>query len=188
MSDGLASETSRILTSAAQHFVLDLVLSKPGLYLREIQKELKDFLMVDVSLSTICKFLHKSCFTRQRLHLVAMQQDQFLREKFIIDMSLYSPNMLVFIDETGADRRNTLRKYSYSLRGKPATQEVLLVRGERVSATRAHHTCYAAAHACAWHACGGIRMRCACAVRLALWGVVQETVLLKGEKFHIWRC
>ena len=34
--------------------------------------------------------------------------------------------MLVFVDETGADKRNTLRKYGYSYE--------LLVRGERVSA------------------------------------------------------
>ena len=26
----------------------------------------------------------------------------------------YDPEMLVFIDETGADRRNTIRKYGYS--------------------------------------------------------------------------
>ena len=128
------SETSRILTPAAQYFVLNLVVSKPGLYLWEIQNELKDLLMLDVSLSTICKFLHKSSFTRQRLRLVALQQDQYLKEKFIIDVSLYSSNMSVFIDETGADKRNTLRKYSYSLCGKPATQQSLLVRGERVSA------------------------------------------------------
>ena len=42
--------------------------------------------------------------------------------------------MFVFIDETGADRRNTLRKYGYSLHRKPATKEALLVRGVRVSA------------------------------------------------------
>ena len=63
-----------------------------------------------------------------------------------------------------------------------------VVRGDRCMAvrpqtvlhltTRAHHTCcYAAAHACAWHAhaCGGIRMRYACAVRLALWGGARST-------------
>ena len=47
---------------------------------------------------------------------------------------LYTPDMFVFIDETGADRRDTLRKYGYSLRGKPATKKSLLVRGQRVSA------------------------------------------------------
>ena len=42
--------------------------------------------------------------------------------------------MLVFLDETGCDRKNSLRKYGYSLRGKPAVSKKLLVRGERVSA------------------------------------------------------
>ena len=79
-------------------------------------------------------FLHKNGFTHQRLRTVALQQDEFLREQFTIDVSLYSPDMFIFIDETGADKRNSLRKYGYSLRGKPVTTKSLLVRGERVSA------------------------------------------------------
>ena len=42
--------------------------------------------------------------------------------------------MFVFLDETGADRRNTLRKYGYSLRGKTPQDHELLARGERISA------------------------------------------------------
>ena len=42
--------------------------------------------------------------------------------------------MFVFIDETGTDRRNTFRKYAYSMRGKPPRNHTLLVRGERISA------------------------------------------------------
>ena len=49
-------------------------------------------------------------------------------------MSVYSPEMLIFIDETGTDRRNTIRKYGYSMRGKPLKNYLLLVRGERISA------------------------------------------------------
>ena len=128
------SNTNRILTLPAQLFLLNLVVSKPGIYLKEIQKELSDFLMVDVSVSSVCKFLHSNGFSRQKLHIVALQQDQFLKEKFTFDVSLYSPHMLVFIDETGADKRNCLRKYGYSLRGKPATKKSFVVRGERVSA------------------------------------------------------
>ena len=41
--------------------------------------------------------------------------------------------MFIFMDETGADRRNLLRKYSYSLRGKPAENQEWLLRGERIS-------------------------------------------------------
>ena len=128
------NDTNKMLTTPVQLFILELVVSRPGIYLREIQRDLNNFLMLDVSLATICKFLHRSGFTRQRLRRVAIQQDIFLREQYITDVSVYSPDMFVFIDETGADRRDTLRKYGYSLCGKPATKKSLLVRGERVSA------------------------------------------------------
>ena len=120
-----------VLTSAAQLFILNRVVSNPGIHLREIQAELCE---LNISLSSICKSLHKSGFTHQKLHCVTLQQDILLREQFTVDLSLYSPDMFVFIDETGADGRNTLRKYGYSLHGKPATKEALLDRGERVSA------------------------------------------------------
>ena len=42
--------------------------------------------------------------------------------------------MFVFVDETWTDRRDALRKFGYSLRGKRATSQKLLVRGQRVSA------------------------------------------------------
>ena len=41
--------------------------------------------------------------------------------------------MLVFVDESGSDRRDTLRRYGYSIRGRPPRSLKLLVRGERVS-------------------------------------------------------
>ena len=42
--------------------------------------------------------------------------------------------MLVFVDETGADHKNRIRQYGYSLRGRPLRSYKLLSRGERVSA------------------------------------------------------
>ena len=104
------------------------------MHLSEIQKELSSVLMLDVDISTICRFLYVSGFTRQKLRYVALQRDEFLRQKFILDVSVYDPDMLVFLDETGADRRNMLRKYGYNMRDKPAQKHTLLVRGERVSA------------------------------------------------------
>ena len=41
--------------------------------------------------------------------------------------------MVIFLDETGADQRNVLRRYGYSLRGIPLKKNTLLVRGEHVS-------------------------------------------------------
>ena len=124
----------RKLTSAAQLLLLHLVLDKPGVYLSELKMELANTLLLEVDNSTICRFLHASGFTRQKLRYSAIQRDEYLRQKFILDLSVYTPEMLVFLDETGADQRNLLRKYGYSMRGKPAQKQTLLVRGERVSA------------------------------------------------------
>ena len=124
----------RKLTSPAQLLILQLCLIRPGIYLREIQSELSSVLEIETSESTICKFLHKSGFTYQRLKVTALQQDAYLRQQFIDDVMVYSPEMLVFIDETGTDRRNLVRKYGYSMRGRPLRNHSFFVRGERVSA------------------------------------------------------
>ena len=52
----------------------------------------------------------------------------------LILLLIYTPEMLIFLDETGLNRHNTLRKYGYSIRGKPAVFKMLLVRGECISA------------------------------------------------------
>ena len=44
---------------------------------------------------------------------------------------MYKPEMLIF---PGSDKRNTIREYGNSLRGKPAVSQKLLVHGKRVSA------------------------------------------------------
>ena len=124
----------RKLTTPAQLLILHLVLEKPGIYLYEIQRDITDVLQLQIDTSTICRFLHQSGFTRQKLRLVAVQRDNFLRQKFALDVSLYRPDMLVFLDETGSDQRNMLRKYSYSIRGKTPQNHTLLARGEHMSA------------------------------------------------------
>ena len=42
--------------------------------------------------------------------------------------------MLVWLDESGCDSRNTIRKYAYSMRGISHCDQRLLVRGKRYSA------------------------------------------------------
>ena len=124
----------RKLTPSLELTVLHLVLSNPGIYLREIQKALYESTGAEVSPSAICRLLSRIGFSRQKMKLVAKQRDDELRAQFVSDMSLYEPEMLIFIDETGSDRRDSLRKYGYSLRGKPIKSQKLLLRGERLSA------------------------------------------------------
>lgn len=57
-----------------------------------------------------------------------------MRAKFMAEISLYDPFMLIWLDESGHDGRNTIRKYGYSMRGMPLCDQRLLVRGVRYSA------------------------------------------------------
>ena len=50
------------------------------------------------------------------------------------DVSIFDPSIVIWIDESGCDKRNTIRKYGYSIRGMPLCEQHLLVRGTRYSA------------------------------------------------------
>lgn len=39
-----------------------------------------------------------------------MQRDNYFRQKYATDVSEYQPEMLVFLNETGADHRNSVRQ------------------------------------------------------------------------------
>ena len=56
---------ARKLIKPCQLLILHTILRKPGILLREIQKEIEDILLVEVSLSTISKFIYQNGFTRQ---------------------------------------------------------------------------------------------------------------------------
>ena len=52
----------------------------------------------------------------------------------------YSPIIFVFVDETGADHRNNLRKYDYSVRGKSAVLSIIPYYSEE-KGYRLSHAC-----------------------------------------------
>lgn len=126
-----SARSFRKITEPAKLFIIYLVMDRPGVLLREIREELTSKLGITVTESAVCTFLHMAGFTRQRLKLYALQQDEGLRRKFALYVSIFNAEMLVFLDESGCDNRDSLRKKGYSLRGKPAKK--LLVRGNMFS-------------------------------------------------------
>ena len=56
------------------------------------------------------------------------------RELSMWQKYLCTPHTFVFVDKTGSDRRDAMRKFSYSLRGKRCVAKRLLARRDRVSA------------------------------------------------------
>ena len=65
---------------------------------------------------------------------VAIQRCDELRAKFKDDVFFCTPQMFIFITETGSDCRDCLRKVGYSLRGKPLK---LYCQGRHVTAIAA---------------------------------------------------
>ena len=53
---------------------------------------------------------------------------------------LFRKDLFVWVDETGCDRRNYIRKYGYAIRGHTPVSHHLLVRGKRISAITAMAT------------------------------------------------
>ena len=97
--------------------IIQTVLDNPSIYLSELQRRVEETTNTSISKSTICCFLHWQKFSCKKLTKIASQRSQELREKFLIDCSVYKPEMLVFIDKTGCDRRSAMRRFGYSLRG-----------------------------------------------------------------------
>ena len=125
------SASHRTLTDIDKLLILEIALDKPGIYLSEIKKYLVEETGTEVSVSTICKYLHEAGFTRQKMIITAKQRSEVLRFQYLTDMSVYKghPDLFIFVDETGADRRDSMRKFGYSLRGQPAVANKLLFRG-----------------------------------------------------------
>ena len=121
---------NRILGDLEQLTLLHLILDNHGIYLYEIQTKLESLFGARVSAATICRTLQSMGCTRQVMRRIAIQRSDTLRAGFMAEISIYDPRMFVWLDETGCDRRNTLRKYGYSLRGIPVCDHCLLVRGK----------------------------------------------------------
>ena len=61
------------------------------------------------------------------------QRDESLHAMLVSEVSIYTADMFIFLDETGTDRRDALRRYAYSWRGLPALAHKLLVKGQYLS-------------------------------------------------------
>ena len=70
--------------------------------------------------------------TYWRVCRIAIQQSEQLQIQFMAEISMYDPDILVWIDETGSARRNSIWQYGYSLRGMPARVHQLQIVDESV--------------------------------------------------------
>ena len=124
----------KCLTEFELFTILQSLIIKPTSFLCEIQHQLLCSTEKWVHASTICRTIKEQGLTHKRVRTIALRQSEARRIQYMAEISLFHPDMLIWIDETGSDRRNSIQKYGYSLRGMPAQVFQLRVGGKRISA------------------------------------------------------
>ena len=66
----------------------------------------------------------------------AIRRSEILIAQYMAEIEAFDPEMLVFIDETGCDRRNSIRQVGYGIRGITPITHRLLIYGKRISGKR----------------------------------------------------
>lgn len=123
----------RTLGSLEEFFIIETLMARPEIYLDELQRELYSNTGTWASLSTIFRTIHRLGFTRKKLQRVALRRNDFLRDEFMKEMKYVDAGMIVWLDETGSDKRSESRKFGYHLRGMTPRVYKLNIRGKRIS-------------------------------------------------------
>ena len=123
----------RKLDAYMELFIIGVVLEKPTLYLSELCELRADNSGIEVSEATVCRLLQRHGFTQKKVRQTALQRSTYLRGYFMSQVLLYNRQMFVWLDETGCDNCNYVRKYGYAIRGLTPVCRRILIRGTRIS-------------------------------------------------------
>ena len=118
-----------LLGDFEQLILLRLIGENTGIYLHELQEKLHSLFGVPVSIPTICRTLQRMGCCRRVIRHVAMQRSDEHRAYFMATISAYDPGMIIWLEESGCDRRNSMRKFVYTLRGTAPVDYRILARG-----------------------------------------------------------
>lgn len=121
------------------------MLDNQTMYLDEIRHEIHEAVHVDVSVATIYRLLRRYGITRKVMQ-VALQRCSVVRGAFLSQTYLLDPKMFVWVDETGADRRDQICKFGYALRGLRPVTHRFLSRGQTIDVIAALSTTGILAH------------------------------------------
>ncbi|GET03069.1 homeodomain-like protein [Rhizophagus clarus] len=109
----------------------ELITEKVDWFLDELVYEMARRTGKIVSVPTLWRSLSFCGITRKKLQKAAKERNEFLRSDFILKISDYNPEQLIFIDETAKDERSISRAYGYSTINTRAMKSVVFIRGKR---------------------------------------------------------
>ena len=117
----------KLLGDMEQLFLLRMILTYPCIFLSEMRAKLISKFGVSMDIATICRTLKFMGCTRQVIRRIALQRSEEMRAKFMAEVSMYDPSMLLWIDESGCDQRNCKRKRGYGVQGMTPQSHCLIV-------------------------------------------------------------
>ena len=105
------------LSDYEEFAILEALVERPSMYLKEVCRHVYDTTGTVITESAVCRFLQRNNFSHKKLTNLAKQCSELLRQCFMSQCEIYDPDMMVFVDETGCDRRSSMRKFGYALKG-----------------------------------------------------------------------
>ena len=130
-------DQTRVLTGQQELLITGLLLDNPGLYIAEISNKISELTGIQISASTICRIIHRNGLTRKKIQQIALQRNTDYRGQFMAEVMYHRTDQFVWVDETGCDRKDHIRKSGYALRGERPVYHRILHRGKRISAIAA---------------------------------------------------
>ena len=107
----------RVLDERNELIVIGLILESPTLYSDEVCRKVCDLTSLTVSPPSICQMFKCYGLTRKRVRQIASQRCDALRGAFMSQCCLFTRDKFVWVDETGSDARDHIRRYGYAIRG-----------------------------------------------------------------------
>ena len=134
---GRLSGRYKELLEAEETTLLDIVFNNPGIYLDEIKSTFEELTGKSVHNSMLCREVRRLGLTRQSIHRIVLQRSEIERAAFKVQIELMDPSFFVWLDETGCDRRDSLRRKAYGLCESPPVSVRLNLAQSRLSAIAA---------------------------------------------------
>lgn len=107
----------RSITPLILEALCDYLLEKPDLYLDEMAEFLYDEFDVVVSTCTISRALRSHGWTKKVARRIAQEKNADLRDHYLCQLFDFRSYHLVYIDESGCDKRAGFRRIGWSPAG-----------------------------------------------------------------------
>jgi len=130
---------SVILSETDLKYIQNLVDERPELFLDEIRHLVHKHLGKDVHLSTVSRAMKLLGINKKKLRLVARQQSAMKQAKYLIALTAFRHDQLVFLDEMHSDRLNYNRQYGWAPVGVRPRMRGLYIKGVKYSVCGALH-------------------------------------------------